>query len=251
MRVPIVAFLLACLILVETARPQIPPSQPSKQSRKEAAKSLVESTNSTQHKKGQKNELKDPGAVKSDQPASGGTGSTGHQSLFSLHADRNPVQIGEVVPFAISYQGGSVNASSTFFIEFRDGSPSQNVPVSQPRFTHVFPSEGMYTVVATLRPPIGSVMMAAYHPLKDSLAVKVTPVLLDAKPLVAEVGQQVAFKVLFNATGQNVRYRFWDDQNHLVADWQSDPEFLYTGKVGGAPPCMQTSSISTTRNLRL
>ena len=93
MRFPITAFLLACLILVET-------------------------TNSTQHKKGQKSEFKDPGVVKSDQSVSGGTGSTGHQSLFTLHADRNPVQIGEVVPFAISFQGGSVNASSTFFIEF-------------------------------------------------------------------------------------------------------------------------------------
>ncbi|MGA9120706.1 MAG: PKD domain-containing protein [Bacteroidota bacterium] len=234
MRVPTTAFLLIAFLIFDTALAQVPPSQPSKARKKGTGTSLIETKNSTQHKKGQKSEVKDPGVGKSDQPVSGGTESTGQQSLFTLHADRTSVQIGEVVNFTILLQGTSLNASSTFFIEFRDGSPSQTVPVSQPQFTHVFQSEGMYAVVATLHPPVGVAMIAVYRPLRDSLAIGVTPVLLDAKPLIAEVGQQVAFRVLFKATGQNVRYRFWDDQNHLVADWQSDPEFLYTGKLEGS-----------------
>ncbi len=217
MRVPIITFLLAFLFLVEIARPTAPPQQPS-----------------TQRKKGQPGEIKNPGEGKENQPGPGGAESTGKQSLFTLHADRTSVQIGEVVNFTISLQGTSLSESSTFFIEFRDGSPSKTVPFSQPQFTHVFQSEGMFPVVATLRPPVGAVMMAVYHPLRDSLAVKVSPVILDVKPLIAGIGKEVALRVLFNATGQRARYRFWDDQNHLVGDWQSDPEFLFVGKEEGA-----------------
>ena len=245
-----IAIWLFVVIVVVSTRMEAQQSQVPTPGKPAVSKVQAKKTLSKLSKKTKEGSAESTEGIEPKQGDASGDDSAGRRSPFTLHADETSTHVGEGVKFTILFPANEENSGLTFTVDFGDSSQPRLVPADHPQFVHVFGATGVFEVRCTLLRVAGAMMAVVTHPPRDSLTVQVDSVILDAAPQTTEVGQKTVLRVQFKSVNNDARYRFWDTQGRLIADWQSDPEIEYSTNTTGTVGVHADVEYSTELNIR-
>ncbi|MEK6571104.1 MAG: hypothetical protein AABZ61_07025, partial [Bacteroidota bacterium] len=141
-----------------------------------------------------------------------------------LEADRNAVQIAEVVRFVLSPTSAVVN--SPFRFSFNYGDEIQEVkPRNQFEVFHQYRAVGSYTVSVSVQVPEALEIFEPTPVVDNTVTIQVDSVSLNVDRDEVEAGSPVTFETNFRHSNPNIQFRFifGDGESSSWQDLQTAP----------------------------